>query len=532
MERFLSLYLHGNTSVVHVRGSTFGPDDEIHHDTTATATEITTFGSKVPDWLQKALASMTLSIPFPGTTHHDIIQSLTMDNIKIDFSMISGGPVVSGDATALLQLPKEMQFDLDVTEIDPDVYIYLEHDSASPFARLRPRKPCPSKTIHRGDPDGDDGSIPEGMFMVKSSIDKAPFQVLSGHEGEFEKFLDRVFKKRNSTVYLQGTADAMVVSEFGKLTVRDLAFKGQINTMGMQGMTNPPPKVISMAIVKGHPDALQAKTKLIITNPSDVDVNLGTITLAMLYKDIEIGNVTIQDLNLVHRSDNEFESNSYIYAKAGRQRGMCYNDGIQLSPVVEFIGNYISGESTDLVIAGRKGSTKSRLLASLMKQMVFSIQVPTFDEQPLLQDVQMNLLSSTAVAWLRNPFEDIDMQIVNINASATYQSQKIGTMYANFTDGGRGWKGPVELPPVSCQDSIEMNNNNDSEDDDCVGFVVETPRIPVMMKTVGLDMISKALGGKIEVAVDSRVTVMIDSFILADLQYKRNNITAIIKKSF
>jgi hypothetical protein len=223
MEQFLTRYLHGNASIVHVRGSNFGPDDSYVGSHPVKST------NKVPDWLQKALASMTLAVPFPGATQMDIIQSLTLDNIKIDFSMVTKGPLVSCDSTALLQLPKEMKFELDVVEIDPIVYIYLEHDSKEPFAVLHPNRPCPSRTIHRS--HGDE-TIPKDMFMVKSRINKAPFKVLSGHEDEFEKFLDRVLNKRNSTVYLQGTANALVSSEFGRLMVRDLTFKGEINTIG------------------------------------------------------------------------------------------------------------------------------------------------------------------------------------------------------------------------------------------------------------------------------------------------------------
>lgn len=229
MEQFLTRYLHGNASIVHVRGSTFGPDDDDNYAESQLQRPSPKSTSKVPDWLQKALASMTLAVPFPGATQMDIIQSLTMDNIKIDFSMVTKDPLVSCDTTALLQLPKEMKFELDVVEIDPVVYIYLEHDSKDPFAVLHPNHPCPSRTIHRG--QGDD-TIPKDMFMVKSKINKAPFKVLSGHEDEFEKFLDRVLNKRNSTVYLQGTANALVSSEFGRLMVRDLTFKGQINTIG------------------------------------------------------------------------------------------------------------------------------------------------------------------------------------------------------------------------------------------------------------------------------------------------------------
>lgn len=156
----------------------------------------------------------------------------------------------------------------------------------------------------------------------------------------------------------------------------------------------------------------------------------------------------------------------------------------------------------------------------------------------------MNLLSSTALVWLRNPFPDIHMEIININASATYQQDKeVGTMYANFTDGGKGWEGPVSLPPVDCQresDNMEglggsarldFDQHGDQETG-CTGIVVETPRIPVMMKKIGLDTISKALGGRIELAIDSLVTVAIDSFVLQDLHYKRDNLTAIVKKSF
>ncbi|KAI8084599.1 uncharacterized protein BX664DRAFT_366232 [Halteromyces radiatus] len=498
MEHFLTSYLHGNTSMVRVRGNTFGPDDPNN------------MANKLPDWLQKALASLTLTVPFQGTTHSDIIQSLTMDHIKIDFSMVTREPLVSGDATALLQLPREMQLSLDVTEIDPDVYIYLEKDSQEPFAQISPTTPCASKTIHRSE----DNTIPEDMFMVKSRINRAPFKVLNGHENEFEKFLDRLYHQRNSTVYLQGTANAKVESDLGKLMVHDLKFKGQINTIGMQGMKNPPPKVTSMTIEKGYPDALQFKTRIIITNPSDIDINMGPITFVLSYNQIEIGNVTIENLNLLHGANNEFDAIGYISSEPTKHHDICWKQEVQLPSIVEFIGSYISGRVTHLKIFGKTGSTKSKYLESLMKRLEFMIQVPKFNKRPLLQDVQMNLLSSTVIFWLRNPFEDIDMRIMNINGSASYQVQKIGTMYANFM------KEPLALPPVWC------------EQDECTGFVVQSPKIPVTMKKLGLEAISKALGGKIVIGVDSIVTVMIDSFLLTGLEYKRENITAIIKKTF
>jgi hypothetical protein len=81
----------------------------------------------------------------------------------------------------------------------------------------------------------------------------------------------------------------------------------------------------------------------------------------------------------------------------------------------------------------------------------------------------------------------------------------------------------LALPPVVCTDGLVTN---------CTGVVVVTPKMPVAMKKFGLDVISKALGGKLILSIDSIVNVMIDNFRLTGLHYKRDNITAIIKKSF
>lgn len=121
-------------------------------------------------------------------------------------------------------------------------------------------------------------------------------------------------------------------------------------------MKCPPPKVIDLAIVKGHSGALQVKTKLIVTNPSNVDINLGAITFTMAYQSEEIGNVTIRQLNLIHGSSSTFESDGYIYATSDgdTQNSMTYNDmdqNTQPSPMVTFIGDYISG--TVMVILER-----------------------------------------------------------------------------------------------------------------------------------------------------------------------------------
>ncbi|ORX56998.1 hypothetical protein DM01DRAFT_1334551 [Hesseltinella vesiculosa] len=481
LERFLSAYLHGSTSAVHVRGSLQGPDGQP--------------SNTLPDWLQTAMMQLTLTVPFPGTRQQEIIQSLTMDDLRIDFSMPSMTPLVSGKAIAMLQLPPEMRIVVDVQSILPDVYLYLEANSTAPFARLKPASPCAATTLHQGD------GIPADMFMVKALIDRAPFRVMPGHEAEFQKFLDRVLNSKEATIYLQGTADALIDSDLGSLNVHGLPFDGQIHTKGMQGMQHPGPKVTGLTIVKGYKDALHVETSLLMINPSDVTINLGHVTFALVHQHLTLGNTTIDPLLLVP-GENSLKATGYLYQS-------------DQPALLDFISTFVSGtgNGTDSVISGQNSSS-SPYLAPLLNHLRFLVTLPPLDKPALLQKVQMNLLSSTSIAWLQNPFSTVDIRILVIDATSTYRDKPIGNMYANFSDGGRGWDGPLLLPGTGT-------------------ILVQTPKIPVMLAAKpDLEAIAKALGGQLEVDVHSLVTITIDDFLLEALPYDRQNITATIRKIF
>jgi hypothetical protein len=312
MEVFLSSYLHGNTTQVHVRGSSFGPDDQPNKKHVGT----------IPQWLRKALESVTISVPFPGATETDLIQSLELSNIKIDFSS-TGNPLISADAIALLQKPQEMQFTMDVTEIDPLVYLYLNLDSQKPFASVQSIKPCPAKTL-----EGNGIDLPLGMMKVTSRLSRAPFKVLPGGQKDFEEFLNRVFHQKKGKVYIRGTSDAKVVSAFGELNIHNLEFNGVIETSGLEGMQNPPPQVTSMTLVKGYQDALHAKTTLNIFSPSDVNINLGELNMVLLFNGHLIGNTTIPELSLAPGVNNELTVSAWLFGDNQH--------------VIDFIGQYIS----------------------------------------------------------------------------------------------------------------------------------------------------------------------------------------------
>ncbi|KAI7875741.1 uncharacterized protein EV154DRAFT_540359 [Mucor mucedo] len=496
METFITSYIHGNTTLVHVRGSAMGPEDEPRKKHV----------SSTPRWLRKALEKVVISVPFPGATETDLIQSLALSNIKIDFSN-TGSPLISGDAIALLKKPQEMQFHMDVTEIDPLVYLYLNLDSPSPFASVHSSKPCPASSI-----DGDGIDLPLGSMKVTSRLSRAPFKVMPGGQKDFEEFMNRVFKQKKGKVYIRGTSAAKVESAFGNLNIRDLEFNGVIETQGLQGLKYPPPKVTSMNIVRGHQDALHVKTELKIYSPSDVNINLGELNMMLLFDGHLIGNTTIPKLSLAPGVDNDLTVSAWLYGDNEH--------------VTDFVGQYISNgigaSNITLTISGNHpNASPSKFLNSFLQLLTFDVEPPVFAEAPLLADCQMNILSSTVIMSLRNPFEGVEMSINKLNASATYEIYEIGRMEANFEDLGEGWKGPLVLPPPDCE-----------KGEKCVGKVVDSEKVHIQTKKLGFEPIKRALGGSIEVSVDSEVSVMIDKYALKDLQYRQNNITARVVKKF
>ncbi|KAI8968172.1 hypothetical protein BDF20DRAFT_908014 [Mycotypha africana] len=500
MESFLTRYLHGNTTQVHVRGSSFGPDDSPSRKHVG----------NTPPWLQKALERIIIRVPFPGAKETQLIQSLELTGIKIDFS-IKGDPLISADAVAMLKKPEEMQFHMDVTQIEPHVFLYLDQSSEKPFATVQPNQPCPATTE-----EGNGIDLPLQTMRVKSKLVRAPFKVLPGGQKDFEAFLNRVFYGKKSKIYIRGTSDATVDSDFGHLNIKDLEFNGEIETKGLRGMQHPPPQINSITITKGHIDALQVQTELSIHSPADVDVNLGELNMALLYEGHVIGNTSIPELKLSPGLSNKLLVSAWLFGD---------NDY-----VTDFIGNYISkgtnlsDNNVTLTISGQhSNATRSVFLKEFLKHINFNVQAPPFDKEPLLADCQMYILSSTVIMSLRNPFNDIEMAINKINASATYEEYEVGTINANFEDRGEGWKnGPMKLPPPSC----------DNSEKHCTGVVVNSEKIPIATKKLGYEAIKKALGGSIDVSVASEVSVMIDKFKLNNLRYHQSNITAKVRKGF
>ncbi|RUS29319.1 hypothetical protein BC938DRAFT_480799 [Jimgerdemannia flammicorona] len=537
-DRFLSRYLKGQSSLVHVRGSPFDRDGDTNNSNTT------------PEWLRTALQSVTLSVPFPGSPTTDFVRSLSISNISIDFE--SESPLISGIALATIRTPDTMRFSINIIQIHPIVYVFLNASSPNPFAKLAPAEPSPALTT----PDNDT----VGQLFVESRIVKAPFTLLQGMDEDFEKFMNKTFYDTESRVTIRGTVDAAVESPLGKFTVRDLEFEGEIVTKGMQGLVHPPPNVTSITITSGTPDAISLLASFIIFNPSNVVLSLGTANFDLVYGGEVIGNTTINGFKLA-LGWNNVTSLGYFNPDAARDRHQIAAKMIGANLLargaregdehagnmdqmqkwdgkrawrkgVEFLSKYISGEEITLTIDGnRTDSSSNPYLLPLLQQFTFTTKLPLFTDM-LLVNSTMHILSSTIILWLRNPLPNTSVKILALNATAEYKGHLVAKIAVDFETDGNSWSGPVVLPPRNATE--KMRDDKDDENDDPIDDTIPTPRLPVEYNigSIGYEGIKRALGGSIEVDVISRCRMMVGEMHIEDIVYVRNGVVTRVRKGY
>jgi hypothetical protein len=106
----------------------------------------------------------------------------------------------------------------------------------------------------------------------------------------------------------------------------------------------------------------------------------------------------------------------------------------------------LGDNETNLTISGdHPNASPSAELQSMLRNFRFTSNAPPMN-QTLLVAAQMNIFSSTAEMWLVNPFNGTTIEVLAVNATASYRGQKVGSLHADFEDLSQGWTRRVILP--------------------------------------------------------------------------------------
>lgn len=273
---FLSRFLSGQPNTVYVRGGSPFTEPSLQSlDKEEQEEPLPGGGSVLPAWLDKLLRTLLLPISFPGAEVTDLIQNVTINDLKITPHPFEKEKLLcSGTVMGVMNLPGELAtVDVEITDLWPDILVFngkppsMRHDNNDSVNYLSNVEKAKKKNKKK-DGDDDDTPTPEPLpnplpdhafgrvtphswapaktyidpedpkrqrKLLYSELKDVPFTVLPGRGAEFRTFSWKIVTGEGARAGIEGTAQAKIWnSGLGKLQLSNLPVKG-VFTVGKRG---------------------------------------------------------------------------------------------------------------------------------------------------------------------------------------------------------------------------------------------------------------------------------------------------------
>ncbi|TVY49999.1 hypothetical protein LOCC1_G000128 [Lachnellula occidentalis] len=461
LDALLGHYIKGKDTTIFVRGSE-APDGD------------------TPEWITKLISSVTVPVPFPGRTFDHLIKNFSLTDTHFSLPDPSAepgtdeeNPQISGQVLVIANLPKEMNFGINVTGVQAHAEVYYKnhklgnlklHKSAAKSERIEPV-------------DGEAASL-----KIESKIKNAPLEITD--EGVFSDVIQAIiFGGSGVMLNVKALVDVTVSTVLGELVIKKLPAEGVIPVKPIStggDFSTLKPKVGDLAILSTTKTSLVIEARVNFTNPTLYTAQVPFINIHVLNNGSILGEATARNIKVVQGN------NTNILVQATwdpTQRG----DEKARKIGRELLSQYISGYNTTLTFQLHKDSIpyQPKIGEALSR---FLIEMPTprlsnpgdsNDTPKFLDDATFHLLSSTADFTVRSPLQSSTIFIENINATALYNhTEPVGKINYDL---------PFKVPPGASK----------------------SPKLPVdwSLDSVGYEKIRQALGGSLK--LDAKGTVKV-----------------------
>ena len=251
---FLQNYLNGIDNPIKVQGLSSIPSSLLD---SIPIKRPTTPISPPPKWLLSTLPSLKLALIFPAPPHQNIIQSLTIEHMRISESR--GKMRASGVVIAEILIPAQMaRVDVDIFGVKPDVLVFdgpvtesllsmpwdkdgkhVDGDTgngedypAKAFGRIHPDDFLPSSTLPTvSDPNDPESQHGKGKRLtVRAPIQDIPLDILPSRDPVLRAFISKIVFKGGALAGISGIADVRVRvgGVRGKLELGGLPVTGEV----------------------------------------------------------------------------------------------------------------------------------------------------------------------------------------------------------------------------------------------------------------------------------------------------------------
>jgi hypothetical protein len=300
LDSLLADYLQGKRTTVYVRG---GEQDE-----------------NTPPWIGKLIGDTTAPLPLPGHPFDNLIKKFSLANVHFslpspfaDHDTPEAQPAISATVKALVGLPREMNFDLDVDRVKADAEVYFKHKK---LGRLDLRKWQPART----------NKTDHGL-LIESDVENAPLEITD--DDVFTDVVNAlVFGGKGVILDVQALVDVNTVTALGEFIVRELPASGKVYVKPLSGSFES--TVGDLEILDTTKEKLIFAMAVNLTNPTEYSAKVPYVNISVSSNGTDLGFATAEKVSVVPGTN----SVRVVSSLGGR----------------EFISKYLSGENTTLTL--------------------------------------------------------------------------------------------------------------------------------------------------------------------------------------
>jgi hypothetical protein len=208
LDNLIRQYLDGDKATVFVRG---------RRDTGS---------SDVPAWLAELLSTVTVPVPFPGRSFDNLIRNFSLTDVHFSLPdpMAAPGdpdadPKVSGTIVVTAALPKEMNFDLNVTRVRASADVFYNRKQ---LGELNIRRWQTANSTRIALTEGREAGL-----KIQSRIDDAPLNVTDG-DVLTDVIQALLFGGKVVWLDVDAAVDVTVKTVLGTLILKDVPAQGKI----------------------------------------------------------------------------------------------------------------------------------------------------------------------------------------------------------------------------------------------------------------------------------------------------------------
>ena len=207
LDLLLGKYIHGVETKVYVRGSDRSPPD-------------------TPQWISDLIKNVVVPLPFPGHPFDDLMRDFSLADVHFDLpnpfatpNSPESEPRVSAKIQALVNLPKEMNFPIEVERIRADADVYY-HKKKLGFLDLHHWQKANStrSAAHKDEQAG---------LLVESIIKDAPLNITD--DDVFAEVVQAlVWGDKDVLLGVKANVDVETNTALGVFVVRKIPAEGRV----------------------------------------------------------------------------------------------------------------------------------------------------------------------------------------------------------------------------------------------------------------------------------------------------------------